>query len=228
MSESIRDKIEEVRQRVLAAAERCGRNPDEIKILPATKKQSVEVLREVMECGLDHFGENRLQEALPKIAALPPAVRWDFIGGLQTKKAKQVVGVFDLIHSVDSMKLAEEISKRASASGLNQKILLQINVGGESGKHGIAPADASDLMEKVNALDYVEVHGLMTVPPFREELEAVRPYFRQLREIRDRLEQAEGYGLPILSMGMTHDFEIAIEEGATVVRVGTALFGARQ
>ncbi len=227
MHETIEQRIQLVQSRVAAAAERAGRSVDEITLLPATKKQTEETLRVVIGCGLNHFGENRVQEALLKVSALPPSVRWDFIGGLQTNKVRQVVGVFDLIHSVDSLKLANEIDKRAAQRGMNQKILLEINVGGEAGKHGIAPADTSGLLAEINALEHVEVHGLMTVPPFREDLEAVRPYFRQLREIRDRLEQDEGYGLPVLSMGMTHDFEIAIEEGATIVRVGTAIFGAR-
>ncbi|MEM6885246.1 MAG: YggS family pyridoxal phosphate-dependent enzyme [Verrucomicrobiota bacterium] len=221
-------RIEQVRDRIAAAAARSGRQPDEVTLLPATKKQSVATLQEVIECGLEYFGENRVQEALPKVAALPPSVKWDFIGGLQSNKARQVVGVFDLIHSVDSLKLAAEINKRAAQRGMNQKILLEINVGGEAGKHGIAPSDAPALLAEVNALDHIEVHGLMTVPPFRENLEDVRPFFRRLREMRDDLEQQEGYGLPVLSMGMTHDFEIAIEEGSTIVRVGTAIFGARQ
>ena len=228
MEVSIKTRIEQIQARIVAAAGRAGRDPDHVTLLPATKKQNVDTLREVIECGICHFGENRVQEALPKVSALPPAVKWDFIGGLQSNKARQVVGVFDLIHSVDSLKLAAEINKRASQRGIHQKILLEINVGGEAGKHGIAPEDASSLLTEINAFDQIEVHGLMTVPPFRENLEAVRPFFRQLRELRDELEQQEGYGLPVLSMGMTHDFEIAIEEGATVVRVGTAIFGARQ
>jgi len=228
MAKNIEDRIQEVHQRIATAAERAGRPVDEVTLLPATKKQTVETLKSVMECGLKYFGENRVQEAIPKVSSLPPSVRWDFIGGLQSNKARQVVGVFDLIHSVDSVKLAVEINKRASQRGMNQKILLEINVGGEAGKHGIAPGEASGLLAEINALDHIEVHGLMTVPPFRENLEDVRPFFRKLRELRDELEQKEGYGLPVLSMGMTHDFEIAIEEGATIVRVGTAIFGARQ
>jgi len=225
---SIETRIQQVQARVAAAADRAGRKADEITLLPATKKQTVDTLRTVLECGLTHFGENRVQEALPKVSALPPAVTWDFIGGLQSNKARQVVGLFDLIHSVDSVKLATEINKRASQRGMYQKILLEINVGGEAGKHGMSPADAATLLTEINALDHIEVHGLMTVPPFREKLEEVRPFFRQLRQLRDELEQQQGFGLPVLSMGMTHDFEIAIEEGATIVRVGTAIFGARQ
>ncbi|MEM6602066.1 MAG: YggS family pyridoxal phosphate-dependent enzyme, partial [Verrucomicrobiota bacterium] len=217
METSIESRLQQVKARVTAAAERAGRQADKITLLPATKQQNVATLRAVLNSGLNHFGENRVQEALPKVAALPPSVKWDFIGGLQTNKARQVVGVFDLIHSVDSLKLAAEINKRAAQHGMHQKILLEINVGGESGKHGITPPDACALLMEVNALDHVEVHGLMTVPPFRENLEDVRPFFRQLRELRDRLEQQEGFGLPVLSMGMTHDFEIAIEEGATIV-----------
>lgn len=228
MGNGLEQRIQQIQQRMVAAAERAGRNAGEISLLPATKKQSVETLRLLLDYGLNHFGENRVQEALPKLSALPPNVVWDFIGGLQSNKARQVVGKFDMIHSVDSVKLAQEINKRASQRGLNQKILLEINVGGEAGKHGIAPEDTLDLLQQVNALDHIEVHGLMTVPPFRENVEDVRPFFRKLRELRDELEQQEGYGLPVLSMGMTHDFEIAIEEGATIVRVGTAIFGARQ
>lgn len=227
MNDNIAERIEQVQARVVAAAERSGRRSEDITLLPATKKQTADTLRTVLDCGLNYFGENRVQEAVLKVSALPPSVRWDFIGGLQTNKVKQVVGVFNLIHSVDSLKLAREIDKRAAQRGMPQKILLEINVGGEAGKHGIAPEDTSTLLEEMNALEHVEIHGLMTVPPFREDMEAVRPYFRKLREIRDELEQQEGYGLPVLSMGMTHDFEIAIEEGATMVRVGTAIFGAR-
>ncbi|MGF1678371.1 MAG: YggS family pyridoxal phosphate-dependent enzyme [Candidatus Methylacidiphilales bacterium] len=221
------ERLESIRLRMRQAALRSSRTEEDVVLLPATKKQSPEVLRVAMACGLDRFGENRVQEAVIKKAELPASVQWDFIGALQRNKVKDVVGSFSLVHSVDTLALAEEINQRADRAGCIQKILLEVNVGGESSKHGMAPEDVPDIAQQINQLERVEIHGLMTVAPFREDSEVVRPFFKILRNCRDHLENDLGFGLPILSMGMSHDFEVAIEEGSTLVRIGTALFGER-
>jgi pyridoxal phosphate enzyme (YggS family) len=168
-----------------------------------------------------------VQEARAKIPDMPTGGEWHFIGGLQTNKAKEAVEWFDVIESVDRLELAQELQKRAEAAGKNLRVLLEINVGGEAAKHGARPDQAGELLQAVNSMSRLEVRGLMAIPPFREEPEEARPFFRKLREIRDQLEQASGAGLPELSMGMSHDFPVAIAEGATLVRIGTALFGPR-
>lgn len=228
MNESLVERSHRIRGQIKVAAESVGRDPESILLLPASKKQDIETLREAMDAGFNRFGENRVQEALAKIEVLPQCLHWDFIGGLQRNKVKQVVGVFGLIHSVDSPKLAIEIEKRAAAAGVIQKVLLEINIGGESAKHGARLEDVRDLVAELNELEHLEVHGFMCVAPFREDVEAVRPYFRRMRDERDRIEDELQVGLPELSMGMSHDFEVAIEEGATIIRIGTALFGERR
>jgi pyridoxal phosphate enzyme (YggS family) len=182
-------------------------------------------VRAAIEAGVTVLGENRVQEAREKISLLPPA-RWHLIGHLQTNKAKTAVELFELIHSVDSLRLAEELDRHAQQRGRPVRCLVQVNVGEEPQKHGVAAAEVGPLLRAARALPGIRIAGLMTVPPFLPEAEAVRPYFRALRELRDRL-AGEAEGLVELSMGMTHDFEVAIEEGATLVRVGTAIFGAR-
>lgn len=228
MSESIAERAQVLRGKIDKAADRADRDPGSICLLPASKKQDAETLRGAMEAGFNRFGENRVQEALAKMDLLPQSVQWDFIGGLQRNKVKNVVGAFGLIHSVDSLKLAQEIEKRAVTAGVIQKVLLEINIGGEAAKHGATIEEAPDLAGEINQLEHVEIHGLMCVAPFREDLQLVRPYFVTMRELRDRIEDEKQLGLPELSMGMSHDFEVAIAEGATIIRVGTALFGERR
>lgn len=227
MMERIEERLGEVRQRIRTAAERAGREEGAIRLIAASKKQTVARLREAIEAGQMVFGENRLQEGKEKVGLLPGGCEWHFIGGLQKNKVRDVVRLFGLIHSVDSRALIEEVQKRAAAQGKIQQILIEVNVGGEANKHGARPEEAGDLVEYANAQPSVEVHGLMTVAPFCKDVEETRPYFARIRELRDDLEGRTGCFLPELSMGMTHDFEVAIEEGATMIRVGTGIFGER-
>lgn len=215
------------RGRIRTAALQSGRSPDSITLLPASKTVPANRLYAFYQAGQKVFGENRIQEAREKIPQLPSACRWHFIGGLQRNKVKDAVAWFDLIHSVDSLPLLEEIHHRAAAAGKIQAVLLEINLAGEASKHGCPPQQALTLLQEANRLSHVEVRGLMTVPPFRENPDEVRPFFAQLRQLRDQLEQQSGSHLPELSMGMTHDYAAAIAEGATIVRIGTGLFGSR-
>ena len=213
----------EIRQ----AAEKNGRNPESVRLLAVSKKVPAERLRILWGLGHRLFGENRVQEARAKIPDMPTGGEWHFIGGLQTNKAKEAVEWFDVIESVDRIDLAQELQKRAEVAGKNLKVLIEVNVGGEVAKHGAKPEEAGALLHAINGMSRLEVRGLMAIPPFREEPEEARPFFRKLREIRDQLEQTSGAALPELSIGMSHDFAVAIAEGATLVRIGTALFGPR-
>lgn len=221
------ERLQEWKERLARAAESAGRDPAGVRLLPASKTVPAERLREFFDAGQTVFGENRVQEAKAKVGILPASCRWHFIGGLQRNKVRDAVEMFELIHSVDAAALAEEIEKRAAAAGKVQRVLLEVNLAGEASKHGCRPEEVPGLLETANRLPHVEVHGLMTVPPVTEDPEDARPYFRRLRELRDRLEQASGAALPELSMGMTHDHAQAVAEGATLVRVGTGLFGKR-
>lgn len=227
MSDPLEQNYSRLCEEVRRAEEKRGRKPGSVRVLAVSKKVPAERLRILWGLGHRLFGENRVQEARSKIPEMPTGGEWHFIGGLQTNKAKEAVEWFDVIESVDRLELATELQKRAEAAGKNLKVLLEINVGDEAAKHGAKPAEAQNLFRSVNALSRLEVRGLMAIPPFREEPEETRPFFRKLREIRDQLEQSSGAGLPELSMGMSHDFSVAIEEGATLVRIGTALFGPR-
>lgn len=213
----------EVRQ----AAEKARRNPATIRLLAVSKKVPSERLRILWSLGHRLFGENRVQEARSKIPEMPPGGEWHFIGGLQTNKAKDAVEWFDVVESVDRLDLAAELQKRAEAAGKSLRIMLEVNVGAEAAKHGARPDEVGSLLRAVNGMSRLEAVGLMAIPPFREEPEEGRLFFRKLREIRDQLEQETGSQLPELSMGMSHDFAVAIAEGATLVRIGTALFGPR-
>jgi hypothetical protein len=221
------ERLENLRRRIRLAAERASRNPEDVFLLPATKNVSPAALKIAWDAGLRAFGENRIQEARAKIPLLPQECSWHFIGGLQRNKAKEAARMFDLIHSVDSTELAAELSKRADGEGKMLRVLVEVNVGGESAKHGVAPKNARDLVAFIRSSDHLRVEGMMTVPPWSEDPEESRGFFIRLRELRDRLASDLGIALPELSMGMTHDLEVAVEEGATLVRVGTALFGAR-
>lgn len=180
------------------------------------------------DSGLAVFGENKVQEAKAKIPLCPGKLRWHLIGHLQSNKARDAVALFDMIQSVDSLHLAEEISKRAAAAGKTMPLLIEVSVVGEASKFGYRPDQLLAELKALNALPKIEIHGLMTVPPWSPEPEQVRPVFRELRELKTRCEELLGAPLPHLSMGMSGDFEVAIEEGATIVRIGTALFGPRQ
>jgi pyridoxal phosphate enzyme (YggS family) len=227
---TIADRVRSIVDEIRHAAVRAGRNPESVRLLAASKTVSVERVREAVDAGIRHLGENRLQEALPKIEALDrEGVVWHFIGTLQRRKVKSVVGRFETIHSVDSLALAEEIARQAKAAGLRQRVLLEVNLGEESSKGGFAPAALVQLLPLLNELEQLDVRGLMAIPPPTATAEAARPYFRQLRELAQALtaQSCRNINMQELSMGMSHDFAVAVEEGATYVRVGTAIFGAR-
>lgn len=225
----IESNLEKVKERIAQAALRAGRSPDDIQLVAVSKTMSAETVRRAIEAGVSILGENYLQEARKKIEEIGHAVRWDFIGHLQSNKAKYVVDLFDIIQSVDRLSLAQEINRLALKKGKTVKVLLQVNISGEEAKSGIDPAGAATLVRETLNLSNLSVQGLMTMPPFFDDPEEARPYFVALRELRDTLrkEHGEYIDLKELSMGMSADFEIAIEEGSTIVRVGTAIFGER-
>ena len=227
MTDPLEQNYSRLSDEIRQAAEKAGRSPDSVRLLAVSKKVPAERLRILWGMGHRLFGENRVQEARVKIPEMPPGGEWHFIGGLQTNKAKEAVEWFDVVESVDRIELAEELQKRSEAAGKNLKVLIEVNVGGEAAKHGAKPEEAGALLAAINGMSRLEVRGLMAIPPFREDPAEARPFFRKLREIREGLEQSSGAGLPELSMGMSHDFAVAITEGATLVRIGTALFGPR-
>jgi len=221
--------VANVRQRIREAALRAGRHADEIRLVAVSKTVSVDLIREAVQAGVSIFGENYVQEALSKIEALSAPVEWHFIGHLQSNKAHLVVKRFTMIQTVESFRLAQEISRRAVAEGKTVAILIQVNVSGEKSKFGIGPEMLKPFLEQISVLDGIHVKGLMTMPPFFDQPELCRPHFRKLKDLAQSIRER---GIPRvnmdeLSMGMSGDFEVAIEEGATLVRVGTAIFGAR-
>ena len=219
--------LSNIRQRIAAAAARAGRSPDAVTLLVVTKSQPPEAVQEAARLGLALFGENKIQEAKAKIPLCPGRLRWHMIGHLQSNKCRDAVELFEMIQSVDSLHLAEEINKRAEQAAKTLPILLEVNIVGEASKFGYQPEQLLADLERLNALGRLEIHGLMTIPPWSPLPETVRPVFRKLRELKGQCEQKLGAPLPHLSMGMSGDFEVAIEEGATLVRIGTALFGER-
>lgn len=219
--------IASVRERIAAACVRANRDPGSVTLLAVTKTQPPEMVSEAARLGLALFGENKVQEAKNKIPLCPGRLAWHMIGHLQTNKARDAVALFSMIQSIDSLHLAEEISKRAEQASKTMPILLEVNIVGEASKFGYKPEQLLADFSKLNALPRMEIHGLMTVPPWTPLPERVRPVFRRLRELKTECEQTLGAPLPQLSMGMTGDFEVAIEEGATLVRIGTGLFGER-
>lgn len=230
-SDRVARNVREVLDRIGRAARRAGRRPDAAHLVAVTKTVSAERIRQAAEAGVRIFGESRLQEARPKIDALRGArdVRWHFIGQLQRRKVRTVVGTFEMIHSVDSVDLAAEIDRRAGEAGLRQDVLLEINAGGEATKTGFSPDEAADAVTALEAMPNLSVRGLMAIPPPGPDAEASRPYFRALRELARSLAspRLKRVRMEELSMGMSGDFEVAVEEGATLVRIGTAIFGER-
>jgi PLP dependent protein len=220
--------LEGIRRRVAAACVRAGRAPESVTLLGVTKNQPPEAVRAAAGLGLACFGENRVQEAKVKIGQCPGNLRWHMIGHLQSNKCRDAVHFFEMIESVDSLALAAEIDKWAAKSAKTLPVLLEVNVAGESSKSGYAPDRLLAELPQINALKKIEIHGLMTIAPWTTDAEKVRPVFRHLRELREQCGQILGAPLPHLSMGMSGDFEVAIEEGATIIRLGTALFGPRQ
>jgi hypothetical protein len=223
----IADKLAQVQQRIVAACERGGRSSEEVQLVAVGKKFTADVIQEAADCGLTFFGENRVQEAKVKIPDCPSHLRWHFIGNLQTNKCRDAVTLFEMIHAVDSLHLAEELNKRCEQAAKVMPILLEVNVSGEGSKHGFTPEDAVQAMKEFSAFPQLELHGLMTMAPFSRQPESSRPNFQKLCEVKAACEDKLGAPLPELSMGMSGDFEIAIEEGATLIRLGTVLFGPR-
>jgi pyridoxal phosphate enzyme (YggS family) len=221
--------VERVRERIAQAAERAGRRAGDVTIVAASKTFPAEAIRAAYDAGLRHFGENRVQEFESKRGRLGDLdTTWHLIGHLQSNKARRAVQLFDRVDSVDRLSLAQKLGSAAAAEGRILPVLMEVHLGVEETKSGVEEAGLAALAEGVAALAHLELLGLMTIPPYFEEAEGVRPYFRKLRKLRDGLSSRLGHALPVLSMGMSHDFEVAIEEGATEVRVGTAIFGERK
>jgi pyridoxal phosphate enzyme (YggS family) len=224
---SLEANLAAIQQKIGASCARVGRDPASVTLLAVTKGQSPQMVREAADLGLTLFGENRVQEAKAKISLSPSRLHWHMIGHLQTNKARDAVHFFEMIQSVDSVHLATEIDQWAAKAAKTLPILLEVNVAGESTKFGFKPEALLSELERVNALRHIEVHGLMGIAPWTPEPEKVRPVFQKLRGLKEDCERLLGAPLPHLSMGMSGDFEIAIEEGATLIRLGTALFGPR-
>jgi pyridoxal phosphate enzyme (YggS family) len=226
---TLAERLVEIRSRIAAAAARAGRDAAEIRLVGASKRQPIETLAEAYAAGLRDFGENRVQEAAAKAPSLPADVRWHLLGPLQTNKAKAAVRLFGTVHALDREKAARALEAEAAAEGRRLRALVEVNLGGEISKHGFAPDGLAEALAPLAALERVEVVGLMAIPPPGPTPEASRRHFRRLRALRDALDRrAEWQGrLVELSMGMSDDFEVAVEEGATFVRIGTRLFGPR-
>jgi pyridoxal phosphate enzyme (YggS family) len=228
-SGSIAENIQRVRESMAHAADRAGRQVEEITLVAVSKTFPAEAIRVAFEAGLQHFGENRVQEwesKRPLVADFKAT--WHLIGHLQSNKARRAASLFHRVDSVDSLSLAQKLDSAAAAEGKRVQILVEVHQGDETTKSGVAEADLPALAEGIAGLSNLELRGLMTIPPFFEDINRVRPYFQKLRQLRDGLGGQLGGALPVLSMGMSHDFEIAIEEGATEIRVGSAIFGTRQ
>ena len=219
----LRQQLDDVRQRIADACRRAGRDPSTVTLIGVTKTAQPPMIQEVVDCGLADVGESHVQEADAKQAAVRTGVRWHLIGHLQRNKARRAVELFDMIHSVDSLELVHDLERHAAVSGKVLSVLIQVNVSGEPTKSGCRPEEAAVLANAAKAAAHLQLTGLMAIPPYTDDPEAARPHFRRLRTLRDAL----GSDLK-LSMGMSNDFEVAIEEGADFVRIGTAIFGARQ
>jgi pyridoxal phosphate enzyme (YggS family) len=227
---SLRKRLENVCRRIEAAAVASGRDPAGVRLVAVSKTIAAERIKEAIQAGVDVLGENYIQEARHKVKDLAHlAASWHFIGHLQTNKAKYAIRLFDLIHSVDTYKLAAELDKQAKKINKIQPILIQVNVAMEASKSGVSAKEVQNLLQRISTLKNVSVRGLMTMPPFFDSPERVRPFFAKLRDLRDHIRDVAitNVSMDELSMGMTGDFEVAIEEGATLVRIGTAIFGKR-
>ena len=224
---SIAENLEAVRGQIAAACARAGRAVESVRLLAVSKTYGPAAVRAAAAAGQRLFGENRVQEAAAKIPECPGRLEWHLIGHLQSNKAAAAARLFDWVHSVDSAKLLEALDREAGAAGRRLQVLVQVNVSGERSKSGLAPEAVAEVLAAGNRLRNVEIRGLMTIPPLAEDPETARPFFRRLRGLRDEWAAATGLELAELSMGMTHDLAVAIEEGATFMRVGTGIFGAR-
>ena len=225
MSDTVRAHLEAVRARIAAACTRTRRDPQSVTLLCVVKQRPIADARALVELGERHLAENRVQEARERIPGFPPGPEWHFIGRLQTNKAKYLPGLFGWVHSIDRIEAAQAVSHAYAQAGRTARVFLQANVSGEAAKAGAAGDEAASLLRAAAALPALQIEGLMTMAPYADDPELARPVFRELRELRDRLTRETGVPLPGLSMGMSGDFEVAIEEGATIVRVGSALFG---
>lgn len=221
------ERLEAVRARMAAACARAGRSPADVTLVAVAKRFGPEAVSEAAAAGVDAIGENRVQEAAAKIQLCPSRLAWHLVGHLQRNKARAAAALFDRVHGVDSVRLLEALDAACDEAGKRLPVCLEINVSGEGSKFGLRPEDAPAALERANGLANVRITGLMTMPPYSPEPEDARRHFRRLRTLRDGWERSLGARLPDLSMGMSGDFEVAIEEGATLVRVGTALFGPR-
>lgn len=223
---TITEKVQNVAERISWAAARAGRRLEDVKLVAITKTVDVDLIREAADAGVRIFGENYVQEAREKIAAIGKDVEWHMTGHLQKNKARDAVNLFSMVQTIDTLGLAEELDKRAGAAGKVILGLIEVNLGEEISKSGVSKDELVPFLNSIKGLKNISIRGLMAIPPFFDEPEKVRPYFKALRELRDRA-NAEGFSLSELSMGMSHDFEVAVEEGATMVRIGTAIFGER-
>src|SRR5437016_8652325 len=224
---SIAENLERVRERIAQAASKSGRSADEVELVAISKTHEAAKVREAIEAGQNLFGESRVQEARIKIPDLPSNLHWHFVGHLQKNKIRHALPLFEMIHSIDALALAQDINRIAEEEGLHQRVLIEVNMAGEGSKFGFQPEKLRAEMESLLALPRLSILGLMAIPPIAEEAETSRKYFVELRELRDRLQTEFHVDLAQLSMGMTQDYAIAAEEGATLVRVGTAIFGER-
>lgn len=227
--QSIRENVAAVEAKIAAAAKRAGRNPEDILLLAVSKTKPVEMIQEAVDCGLTALGENKVQEIMDKFEPMGKGVHWHLIGHLQTNKVKYIIDKVDMIHSVESLRLAQEIDKRAAAAKVIMDILVEVNIAGEESKFGVRPEDTEVFLRELSKFDNIHVRGLMTVAPFVNNPEENRVYFRKMRELLVDMnaKKIDNISMDVLSMGMTGDYEVAIEEGATIVRVGTGIFGER-
>jgi len=225
---SIAENLERVREQIATASAKSGRSFNDVELVAITKTHPAEKVREAIDVGQTLFGESRVQEARVKIPELPSNIRWHFVGHLQKNKIRHALPLFEMIHSVDSLALAQHVNRVAEEEGSYLRVLLEVNMAGEGSKFGFAPAQLRRQMDALLVLPRLSIEGLMCIPPLAAESEDSRKFFVQVRELRDSLEKEFSIKLPQLSMGMTQDFAIGIEEGATLVRVGTAIFGERR
>ena len=225
--EKIKNNLEIINEKIKKAAFKVNRNPQEIKLVAVTKTTTIEQIKEAISAGVKIIGENKVQEAKEKYQILTADIEWHLVGHLQTNKVKYAIEIFDLIHSVDSIKLAKEIDRRSLQFGMMTNVLIEVNVSGEETKYGIKPEEVEPFLKEISEFSRIKVRGLMTIAPIVEDKEEVRPYFRKLRELFEKIKikNIKNIRMNYLSMGMTEDFEVAIEEGANMVRIGRGIFG---
>jgi len=226
---SIHENLKQVRDRVTAAADRAGRGPEAVRLVAVSKTKPASLILEAIDAGVTEIGENQLQEAKAKYGQIDRPVKWHFVGHLQRNKVKAALRFFDLIHSVDSLRLLNEINRRSAGLNCQTDVLVQVNTSGESSKYGVQPEQVLSFIESALECSRVRIKGLMTIAPFTSNVKAVRSSFALLRRLQEQVktQEFEGVDMAYLSMGMTHDFEVAVEEGANIIRIGTAIFGKR-